>query len=482
MRGGEGSENANGRVEACVKRSSFPAGAIGLRPTSRRVLYRTVLEIGGLYAGAAELRRLRLRESRTISLGAKTTNRLQVRERLVALIDLPEGMDHQAEGTIMRFILSIRSLLFALLLLAISAGSSAQIGVSVSIGIAPPELPVYEQPICPEDGDIWTPGYWAYGDDGYFWVPGTWVMAPEVGYLWTPGYWGWNDNGYFFHQGYWGTQVGFYGGISYGYGYFGNGYEGGRWDNGHFFYNSAVSHVNVSINRNVYESRVEHESNGNRVSFNGGDGGVRVRATSEQEAFANERHVAPVAAQTEHVQAARGNPELRASANHGKPPIAATARPGGFKESGAVGATEGGTVHTAPGATENRADRPGTETSRPSTAAAVHAKDLPPAEHLAAPNTGNAKQDQKYQKQQQKLQTQQVKERQTLQTRQEQDHQRLPATPANQLKQQQLEQKHQQQTQQLSQKHTQQQQQLQQRQQPAKQQSAPKPSQKKPGA
>ncbi len=382
----------------------------------------------------------------------------------------------------MRFILSIRSLLFTLVLLAVSAGSSAQIGVSLSIGIAPPELPVYEQPICPEDGYIWTPGYWAYGDEGYFWVPGTWVMAPEVGYLWTPGYWGWGENGYFFHEGYWGTQVGFYGGINYGYGYFGNGYEGGRWDNGHFFYNSSVSRVNVSINRNVYDTRVEHDTTVNRVSFNGGNGGVRVRATSQQEAFANERHMAPVAAQTEHVQAARSNPELRDSANHGRPPVAATARPGAFKESGAVAATEGGTVHTAPNTTENRADRPGVETSRPSTAAAVHAKDLPPAEHLAAPNTGNAKQDQKYQQQQQKLQAQQLKERQTLQTKQEQDHQRLPPTPANQPKQQQLEQRHQQQTQQLSQKHTRQQQQLQQRQQTAQHQPAPKPAEKKPGA
>jgi hypothetical protein len=134
----------------------------------------------------------------------------------------------------MRVILSIRALLFALVLLAISAASSAQIGIAVSIRIAPPELPVYEQPICPQDGYIWTPGYWAYGDQDYYWVPGTWVMAPEVGYLWTPGYWGGDGDDYIFHEGYWGTEVGFYGGISYGYGYFGHGYEGGRWDNGHF--------------------------------------------------------------------------------------------------------------------------------------------------------------------------------------------------------------------------------------------------------
>ena len=440
----------------------------------------------------------------------------------------------------MRFILSIRSLLFALILLAISATSPAQIAVGISIRIAPPELPVYEQPICPEDGYIWTPGYWAYGDDdGYFWVPGTWVMAPEVGYLWTPGYWGWGDNAYFFHEGYWGTQVGFYGGISYGYGYFGNGYEGGRWDNGHFFYNQSVSNVNVTVIHNVYSTRVENNTTVNRVSFNGGNGGVSARPTSQQEAFANEKHVAPVASQTEHVQAARANPELRVSANHGKPPIAATAKPGAFKETGAVAAKERGAVHSAPAAAENNSARPSAETPRPNAetarptaetarptaetarptaetarptaetarptaetarptaetarpaaettrpaaettrpSSAVHAKDLPPAEHLAAPTTGNAKQDQKYQQQQQKLQVQQVKERQTLQTKQEQDHQRLPQTPANQPKQQQLEQQHQQQTEQLAQKHTQQQQQLQQRQQPAKQQTAPKPAEK----
>jgi WXXGXW repeat (2 copies) len=399
----------------------------------------------------------------------------------------------------MRSIVSVRALLFALVLLAISAASSAQVGIALSIRIAPPELPVYEQPICPEDGYIWTPGYWAYGDDDYYWVPGTWVMAPEVGYLWTPGYWGDDNGGYFFHEGYWGTQVGFYGGIDYGFGYSGRGYEGGRWDNGHFFYNQSYSHVNVSINRNVYNTRVENRSEGNRVSFNGGSGGVNARATSQEEAAGRERHVAPVAAQNEHAQSARANPELRASANHGKPPIAATAKPGAFRDSGAVPAREAGAVHNAPAA-ENNAARGNNETARPNTetgrstnetarpaaetarpSPAVHARDLPPAEHYAAPNTGNAKQDQKYQQQQQKLQTQQVNERQKLQNRQEQDHQRLAQTPANQPKQQPLEQKHQQQTQQLAQKHTQQQQALQQRQQPVSHQApaAAKPEKQK---
>jgi hypothetical protein len=397
----------------------------------------------------------------------------------------------------MRMILLIRSLLFSLALLALSAVSSAQISIGVSVRIAPPELPVYEQPLCPEDGYLWTPGYWAYGDEDYYWVPGTWVMAPEVGYLWTPGYWGDDGDAYFFHEGYWGREVGFYGGISYGYGYFGHGYEGGRWDNGHFFYNQSASNVNVTIIHNVYNTRVENNTNVTRVSFNGGRGGVNVRATSQEEAASRERHIAPVAVQTQHVQSARANPELRASSNQGKPPIAATAKPGAFTGGGVVAARQAGAVHTAPTASANNSARPNNETARtssdtnhPNTATpspitnndrpspTVHARDIQPAEKPVAPNTGSARQDQKYQQQQQKLQLQQVKERQTLQTRQEQDHQRLPQKPANEPKQQQLEQKHQQQTQQLSDKHTQQQQQMQQRQQPPAHENAPKPEPK----
>src|ERR1700732_2580790 len=85
--------------------------------------------------------------------------------------------DHRARGSTMRIISSIRSPLIALVLLFLSAAAYAQIVISVSF--APPELPVYEQPLCPGDGYLWTPGYWAYADDDSYWVPGTWVLAPE---------------------------------------------------------------------------------------------------------------------------------------------------------------------------------------------------------------------------------------------------------------------------------------------------------------
>jgi hypothetical protein len=47
----------------------------------------------------------------------------------------------------MRIISSIRSPLFALVLLAMSTAAYAQIGISISF--APPELPRYEQPLVP---------------------------------------------------------------------------------------------------------------------------------------------------------------------------------------------------------------------------------------------------------------------------------------------------------------------------------------------
>src|SRR5712664_187651 len=204
----------------------------------------------------------------------------------------------------------VRMLLFALVTLCMSAASFAQVGVLITF--APPPLPIYEQPLCPGDGYIWTPGYWAYGDDfdDYYWVPGTWVLAPEVGFLWTPGYWGWGGESFIFYEGYWGPVVGFYGGIAYGFGYFGEGYEGGRWDNGRFFYNRSVNNVNVVNIHNVYNTTViNNTTTVNRVSYNGGNGGINARPRPEDQIAARERHIPPVPVQAQHIQTARTNPQ-----------------------------------------------------------------------------------------------------------------------------------------------------------------------------
>jgi hypothetical protein len=358
---------------------------------------------------------------------------------------------------------AVRTFLIALFMLAMPAASFAQVGISVSFG--PPELPVYEQPVCPGDGYLWTPGYWAWDNDGedYYWVPGTWVLAPEVGFLWTPGYWGWGGRGFVFYDGYWGPHVGFYGGINYGFGYFGHGYEGGRWDHDHFYYNRAVNRVDEREVHNVYESRVVNENNV-RVSYNGGSGGINERPRGEEEAAARDRHLPPVRDQVQHVQAARSNPQLRAASNHGKPPIAATPRPGALNDRGVVTAKEGG--HYNPPARTGNNTPSRTEPSAASRNNVFHPKELPPVQHPAPPNTGNTRTDQKYQQQQEKLVQRQNQERQNLQQKQEQEHQRLAQQKASDSRTQQVEQRHQQQTQQLQQKHEQQQQQIQQKQAP----------------
>ncbi len=381
------------------------------------------------------------------------------------------------------------SFLLLLGIVAMGVPTASAGGVTVAVTIAPPLLPVYEQPICPGDGYIWTPGYWAYGDDGYYWVPGTWVLAPEVGFLWTPPYWGFVDGAFIFHEGYWGPHVGFYGGVNYGFGYFGVGFDGGRWENGHFFYNRAVTRINERVIHNVYNVRV-NERGGTRVSYKGGAGGIRAHATAEEEAAARERHTGPTGVQQRHMQAARGNPEFRASANHGKPTVAATEKPGEFKGRGAVAArAAGGPYHAeesraaanrgvnGKGEAENRAaseKRASENRAAESRTRAVHARNLPPAERPAKPNTGNAKQDEKYQRQQDKLMAKQEQERQKLQQRQDREHEQLGRQRASDARQRQVEQKHQQQTERMAQQHAAQVQKMQQRQRPPETHSASK--------
>jgi hypothetical protein len=268
--------------------------------------------------------------------------------------------------------------LLGLAMVCMPARSSAQISVGVAVHIGPPALPVYAQPICPGAGYLWTPGYWAYGPDGYYWVPGTWVVAPAVGLLWTPGYWGWGGGGYFFHAGYWGPHVGFYGGINYGFGYGGVGFVGGRWNGGVFAYNTAVMHVNTTVIHNTYVDRtvVNNVTVNNHVSYNGGTGGVVAQPNAAERAAANEHHVAPTAMQTQHEHTASTNRALLASENHGKPAIAATAKPGDFNH----GVVAAGAAHSG---SPNGGNRP------PSNAGDLHKSDRPPSSTGGAGGNGS---------------------------------------------------------------------------------------------
>ena len=238
---------------------------------------------------------------------------------------------------------AIRLVTLAVLLLSLSAASFAGVFVGISVHIGPPPLPVYAQPVCPGPGYMWTPGYWAWNDPaGYYWVPGTWVVAP-VGMLWTPGYWGFVGGVYTWHAGYWGPHVGFYGGINYGFGYGGVGFAGGEWRGGAFFYNRAVTNINVVHVTNVY-NRTVIVNNNNHFAFNG-PGGVNVRPTPEEERFAGERHTVALASQMQHERAASENRTLFASENHGRPGIAATGRPGEFSGRNVVAAHAAGATY-----------------------------------------------------------------------------------------------------------------------------------------
>jgi len=255
-------------------------------------------------------------------------------------------------------------LLVATSLVGLPSAGRAQIDVTLTATIAPPPIPVYTQPVIAGPGYIWIPGYWAYAADGYFWVPGTWVLPPSPGLLWTPGYWGWADGAYRWNAGYWGPRVGFYGGINYGYGYSGNGYQGGYWEHGHFFYNRAANNIGSVHVTNVYDRPVPR-AEGTRVSFNGGNGGTHARPSAQDEAAAHERHVAATAQQTQQVRAASSDRALFAATNHGHPTIGATPRAGAFENRGGPG----------PGAT------PGHERDRAAGAPAATPENRAAAEH-----------------------------------------------------------------------------------------------------
>ena len=229
----------------------------------------------------------------------------------------------------MRRFRSARWFLLALVL-ALFPVSRAHAGVFISVGFAPPALPVYVQPPCPEPNMIWVPGYWAYGDDGYYWVPGAWVPAPYEGALWTPPYWGWSGGAYVFHTGYWGPVVGYYGGINYGFGYFGLGFVGGRWHDNDFEYNTAVWHVDRDRVHRIYEDRDWHDHYVDRdshVAYSGGPGGIRHDPDRDERRYMNEQHFQRTSFQDQHVNSAMRDRNAYYNVNHGRPQRIVANRP-----------------------------------------------------------------------------------------------------------------------------------------------------------
>jgi hypothetical protein len=190
----------------------------------------------------------------------------------------------------------------------------------------PPAMPEYQQPPAPGDDYLWTPGYWNYASAGYYWVPGVWVQAPYQGALWTPGYWGYTHGRYGFFHGYWGPHIGFYGGVNYGFGYVGTGYQGGYWNSGHFFYNRTVNNINVTIVHNVY-NRTVIVNNNVHVAFNGGPGGIQLRPRPAEIVAIREPHAPPMTAQVQLQREASVNHAAFISVNHGRPATVVIEKP-----------------------------------------------------------------------------------------------------------------------------------------------------------
>jgi hypothetical protein len=197
----------------------------------------------------------------------------------------------------------------------------------------PPPLPSdYEQPEAPGPDYLWTPGYWDYATAGYYYVPGTWVAAPYAGALWTPGWWGFAGGRYGWHHGYWGRHVGYYGGINYGFGYIGFGYQGGYWNGDHFWYNRTVLRVNPRVvgnnyyQRNITVNNREYVNN-TRVSYFGGNGGLRRPPAPQEFAAIHEQHTPPMQAQIENRRAAESNRQQFFAANNGRPQMMYASHP-----------------------------------------------------------------------------------------------------------------------------------------------------------
>jgi hypothetical protein len=165
-------------------------------------------------------------------------------------------------------------------------------------------------------------------------------------------------------------------------------------------------HVDTVHITNVYVNRTVIVNNESHVAFNGGEGGIAVHATAQEEAYSREPHTAPVAAQVQQEHAASQNKALFASNNHGAPAVAATARPGEFSGKGVVGAKAAGAPYHAPAMSpkEARAAAPAESrdnamknnamksdsNSRPS-APAAHTENAPRAENAHPENAPKAK-------------------------------------------------------------------------------------------
>jgi hypothetical protein len=257
---------------------------------------------------------------------------------------------------------TVRTVVALVLWLGVLAGAlgaptpaMAQSPTDISVDVAPPDLLSSDQPPVPGDGYLWSPGYWAWSDEDqdYYWVPGSWVLVPQPGLLWTPGYWAADGAEFVWYAGYWGPHVGFYGGVDYGFGYGGSGYEGAYWQAGRLFYNQAVNNVAGAKLANVYTKPVVTAAGANHTSFNGGARGTRAEPTAAELAAARESHLPATPQQLRADEQARS-----AAVRPSRPAVQSSYARTDEKPNENAASSDAAPVHVAPAMRENRAPRP----------------------------------------------------------------------------------------------------------------------------
>jgi hypothetical protein len=228
-----------------------------------------------------------------------------------------------------------------------------------------------------------------------------------------------------------------------------------------------VSNINITNIHNVYNTTVVNNVTVNHISYNGGNGGVVARPSPEQEEMAQQHHVAPQPAQVRHLQMARANPQLRAEVNHGKPAVAATARPAEFTGSHVVAARAAGGAYQAP---ERKLDH---ASSVPAHQAPLPLNQVKPApqearetnaSHQAIHETKPTQQELRQAHQQQQelaLVDRQNAQHAQLQAQQQREHEQAQQKNLSEQRQQQMELRHTQQTATMEQEHMRQMQNLQ---------------------
>lgn len=93
-----------------------------------------------------------------------------------------------------------RTLLLALMLLAVGSVAGAQVSLGIRIGPPPQPRVIRVQPRSPGSGFVWIGGYWYPQGQRYRWHDGYWTRPPYEGASWIEP----RHDGQQFFQGYWG--------------------------------------------------------------------------------------------------------------------------------------------------------------------------------------------------------------------------------------------------------------------------------------